>query len=80
MSSHHSHAKPSLGEGSAAANGVHGGIESVVIPKLGTRLDDSTLSLKKALHAVDECREEKEREKQLAKEEQEALKAERLLK
>jgi len=40
-----------------------------VIPKLRTRLDGSTLSLKKALQAVDECREEKEREKQLAKEE-----------
>jgi len=50
-------------------------VESVVIPKLKNRLEDSALSLKNALAAADKCQEEKQKEKQLAQEEQEALKA-----
>jgi len=49
--------------------------ESVVIPKLRNRLDDSATSLRKALQAVDDCQKEKEKDNQLAKEEQETLKA-----
>jgi len=49
--------------------------ESVVIPKLRNKLDDSTTSLKKVLQAVDDCQKEKEKDNQLAKEEQEARKA-----
>ena len=49
-------------------------VESVVIPKLKRKLDDSATSLKKALEAVEDCQKEKEKDNQLAKEEQEALK------
>ena len=48
--------------------------ESVMIPKLKTKLKDSVVSLKNALEAVDVCREERRKENQLAQEEREALK------
>jgi len=48
--------------------------ESVVIPKLKRKLDDSATSLKRALESVEECQKEREKDSQLAKEEQEALK------
>jgi len=49
--------------------------QSVVVPKLKAKLDDSALSLKNAMEAADACREEMQKKGQLAKEEQEALKA-----
>ncbi|XP_068472816.1 uncharacterized protein [Phaseolus vulgaris] len=48
--------------------------ESVVIPKLKRKLDDSATSLKRALESVEECQREREKDIRLAKEEQEALK------
>jgi len=49
--------------------------QSVVVPKLKAKLEDSALSLKNALEVADACREEMQKKGQLAKEEQEALKA-----
>jgi len=50
-------------------------VESVVIPMLKVKLEFSALSLKNALEAADKYQEERWRENQIAKEEQEALKA-----
>lgn len=49
--------------------------QSVVIPKLKVKLEDSALSLKNALQATEACQEERRKESELAKEEQETLKA-----
>ena len=49
--------------------------ESVVIPRLRAKLDESSQALKKALQDIDACQKEKEREVQMIKEEKETLKA-----
>jgi len=48
--------------------------QTVVVPKLKAKLEESIVSLKSAIEAAETCREEMEKKDRLAKEEQETLK------